>query len=430
MSRITQVRARQILDSRGNPALEVEILLEDGASGRASVPSGASTGKAEAAELRDGDPRVYLGRGVTQAVSNVERLIAPEVMGLDARNQRHLDEKLIALDGTANKQRLGANALLGVSLASARAAAASAELPLYRYLGGVAAAELPVPMVNVLSGGLHGGGNLDFQDYLVVPLRAETYSDALRDVTAILQAMKKTLQSRGVYAPGVADEGGYAPRLASNEAGFEVMVESIERAGLKPGKDAAIAVDVGASQFGDGRGYRFSTEDVTLTSAQLVDLLERWAGRYPIISIEDGLGEEDWEGWTALTERLSARCQLIGDDLFVTHRDRLRRGVEQGAANAVLVKMNQVGTLSETIDVVDLARRHEYRAVISARSGETEDDSLADFAVATAAGQIKIGSVTRSERLAKYNRLLRIERQLGPCARYRGAEVFERWGGR
>jgi enolase len=425
MSRIHHLRARQILDSRGNPAVEVDALLEDGARGRAAVPSGASTGRYEAVELRDRDSLQYLGRGVTQAVSNVEGVIAPEVIGMEARAQQAVDKELIALDNTENKKRLGANAILGVSLAVARAAAASAGLPLYRYLGGIQAAELPVPMVNILSGGAHGGGNLDFQDFLVIPLRATSFSDALQDVVAVFKAMKDVLHTREALTAGVADEGGYAPNLQANEAGFELMVEAIERANLKPGRDAAIAVDVAASQFAVESGYRLRTDGLTLGSSEFIERLERWVGKYPILSIEDALGEEDWSGWRELTSRLSAQCQLIGDDLFVTHPERLLKGVREGVANSILVKMNQVGTLSETLQVVSLARRSGYPFVISARSGETEDDFMADLAVATGAGQIKIGSVTRSERLAKYNRLLRIEEHLGDRARYQGAAVFD-----
>lgn len=422
MARIGLIHAREVLDSRGNPTVEVEVVLEDGARGRAIVPSGASTGKAEALELRDGDRRRYLGRGVREAVANVEGEIALAIRGREASDQARVDELLISLDKT--KKRLGANAILGTSLAVARAAAASARLPLYRYLGGDSAAELPVPMVNILSGGLHGGGNLDFQDFQVIPLRATRYHEALEDAVAIYRAMKNVLQARGALTAGVADEGGYAPHLASNEAGFEVMVEAFERAGFKPGGDAAIAVDVAASHFLDGGRYCLTAEDAELKSAEMVDRLAAWADRYPILSIEDGLGEEDWSGWKTLTERLGARCQLLGDDLFVTRAARLERGIQSGAANAVLVKMNQVGTVTETLEVVRLAKRHGYRTVVSARSGETEDDSLADLAVATGASQIKIGAITRSERLAKYNRLLRIEEQLGASADYRGAEVF------
>jgi enolase len=427
MSRIHHISARQILDSRGNPTVETDAILEDSARGRGAVPSGASTGKSEAAELRDTDSRVYLGRGVRQAISNIERVIAPEVIGMDARDQRALDERLITLDKTQNKARLGSNAVLGVSLAVAKAAAASAGLPLYRYLGGIGAVTLPVPMVNILSGGLHGGGNLDFQDFLVVPLRASRYSDALHDAVAVFRAMKEVLRSRGALVAGVADEGGYAPQIKSNEAGFELMVEAIEQAGMRSGKDAAIAVDVAASQFAVRNGYHLTKNGLTLDSSQFIQRLENWLGEYPILSIEDGLGEDDWGGWKELTSRLSARCQLIADDLFATHPERLSKGIREGVANSILVKMNQVGTLSETLAVVDLAQRHGYQPVISARSGETEDDFMADLAVATGAGQIKIGSVTRSERLAKYNRLLRIEEELGERARYRGADIFERF---
>lgn len=424
MSLIRQIRAREVFDSRGNATVEVEVTLNDGSWGRALVPSGASTGKAEALELRDGDPKRYSGLGVRRAVANVEEVIAPALDGMDSGNQRAVDQRLINLDGSTNKGRLGANAILGVSLAVARASAESAGLPLYRYLGGNAAAELPVPMVNILSGGIHGGGNVDFQDYMVIPLRAHTYSEALQDAVSVYRAMKEVLKSRNLLQPGVADEGGFAPRLPSNEAGFELMVEAFERAGLEPGSDAAIAVDVAASHFAEGDCYRLSAEGTWLESTQLVEKLAGWAGKYPIISIEDGVGEDDWKGWRLLTERLGTRCQLLGDDLFVTNLARLERGIQGKVANAVLVKMNQVGTLSETLDVVELAQRKVYRTVVSARSGETEDDSLADLAVATGASQIKIGAITRSERLAKYNRLLRIEEQLGQRAEYRGAKVF------
>ena len=391
------------------------------------VPSGASTGKAEALELRDGDPKRYLGRGVRRAIENVVRVIAPAVRGMEASDQAALDARLCELDGTENKSRLGANAILGVSLAVARAAAASAGLPFYRYLGGQEAVELPVPMVNIASGGLHGGGNIDFQDFQVIPLRAERYSEALHDVVLIYKAMKDVLKARGVYSPGVADEGGYAPRLASNEAGFEVMVEAIERAGFRPGKDAAIAVDVAASHFYQNGRYRLSTEQEEWSSSELVERLAAWAERYPILSIEDGVAEDDAAGWKLLTQRLGKRCQLIGDDLFVTDPLRLAAGIRDGIANAVLVKMNQIGTLSETLEVIRLAQRAGYRTVISARSGETEDDSMSDLAVGAGAGQLKVGAITRSERLAKYNRLLRIEERLGDRAVYRGAEVFRGW---
>jgi enolase len=424
MSRIANLRAREILDSRGNPTVEVDVSLENGASGRGMVPSGASTGKMEALELRDGDPKRYHGLGVLTAVENVQRAIAPAVTGMDADDQEAIDARLRELDGTDNKRRLGANALLGVSLAVAHAAAASAGMPLYRYLGGNRAVELPVPMINIASGGLHGGGNIDFQDFQVIPLRAGHYSEALHDVVMIYKAMKDVLKTRGVYSPGVADEGGYAPRLASNEAGFEVMVEAIERAGLKPGKDAAIAVDVAASHFYQNGRYRLSTEREEWSSSDLVNRLAVWAERYPILSIEDGVAEDDAAGWKLLTERLGTRCQLIGDDNFVTNPRLLEQGIRNGIANAVLVKMNQIGTLSETMEVIRMAQRSGYRTVVSARSGETEDDSMSDLAVATGAGQLKVGAITRSERLAKYNRLLRIEERLGKSAVYRGADIF------
>jgi enolase len=424
MSLIRQIRSREIFDSRGNPTIEVEVFLNDGAWGRALVPSGASTGRAEALELRDGDLKRFGGRGVLKAVANFQNEIAAALRGMEASEQRAVDDRLIALDGTGNKARLGANAILGASLAVARAAANSAGLEFYQYLGGASAAELPVPMVNILSGGIHGGGNVDFQDFMVIPLRARTYSESLRDAVSVYRAMKEVLKSRNLLQPGVADEGGFAPRLPSNQAGFELMVEAFERAGLQPGRDAAIAVDVAASHFAEGGRYALSAEGTELDSQQLVNKLAKWTGEFPILSIEDGVGEEDWEGWRLLTEALGTRCQLLGDDLFVTNLARLQRGIQAKVANAVLVKMNQIGTLSETLEVVELAQRQGYRVVVSARSGETEDDSLADLAVATPAAQIKIGSVTCSERLAKYNRLLRIEEQLGLRANYRGAGVF------
>ncbi len=424
MARIHMIHARELLDSRGNPTLEVEIVLEDGARGSAVVPSGASTGKHEALELRDEASARYLGKGVTKAIRNVEWEIAPVVVGMETSDQRLVDKTLIRLDGTENKRRLGANAILGVSLALARAAAASARLPLYRYLGGAAARELPVPMVNILSGGIHGGGNIDFQDFMLVPLRASRYSEALEDVAAVYSAMKDILKSHGVYRAGVADEGGYAPALRSNEMGFEVMVEAMEKAGLRPGKDAAIAVDVAASHFYRSNQYCFSVEDREVSAEGMVETLAEYVSRYPVLAIEDGLSEEDWAGWKTLSAQLGDRCLLIGDDLFVTHLDRLEKGIEAGVANAVLVKLNQVGTLTETLEVVSRARRSGYQPVISTRSGETEDDFAADLAVATGASVIKIGAITRAERLAKYNRLKRIEEELGSNATYRGAEVF------
>ena len=424
MSRIVGIHGREVLDSRGNPTLEVQAALEDGARGVAIVPAGASTGTHEAAELRDGELNRYHGKGVTMAIKSVEWEITQVLIGLEASDQTLVDDTLIRFDQTPNKRRLGANAILGVSMAVARAAAESARLPLYRYLGGAAANELPVPMVNIMSGGIHGGGNFDFQDFMMVPLQAGNYSEALADVHAVYRAAKDVLKERGVYSAGVADEGGYAPRLRTNESGFDVMVEAMERAGLEPGRDAAIAVDVAASHLLQGGMYRLQISDEDLRSEDLVERLANCVDRYPIIAIEDGLDEEDWEGWKRLTDRLGDQCLLIGDDLFVTHLDRLGRGIEEGIGNAVLVKMNQIGTLTEALDVVSQARRNGYQPVISARSGETEDDFIADLAVATGASLIKIGAITRSERLAKYNRLKRIEKELGRHALYRGAEVF------
>lgn len=424
MARIHDVYAREVLDSRGNPTLEVQVILIDGSVGKAIVPSGASTGEHEAAELRDGDLGRYHGAGVIKAVRNVEWEIAQVLVGTEASDQILVDDTLIQLDRTPNKKRLGANAILGVSLATARAAANSARLPLYRYLGGAAARELPVPMVNVMSGGIHGGGNIDFQDFMIVPLRAKTYSEALADVNAVYRATREVLKAQGAYRAGVADEGGYAPALKSNEAGFGVLVEAMQRAGLEPGIDAAIAVDLAASHFYEDGSYHLRIEDEELSSDEMVERLANYADRYPIVSIEDGLDEEDWDGWKALTDRLGDRCQLVGDDLFVTHPDRLEQGIDEGIANAVLVKINQVGTLTEAVEVATLARRRGYQPVISARSGETEDDFIADLAVATGASLIKIGAITRSERLAKYNRLKRIEDELGSYALYGGAEAF------
>ena len=425
MAKILRTHAREILDSRGNPTLEVEVALEDGSTGVSLVPAGASTGTHEAAELRDGELDRYGGRGVTKAVKSVEWEIPQVLVGLDASDQTLVDDTLINFDRTPDKRRLGANAVLGVSMAVARAAANSARLPLYRYLGGAAADELPVPLVNIMSGGIHGGGNIDFQDFMVIPLRATSYSAALADVNAVYRAAREVLKERGVYRAGVADEGGYAPALESNESGFDIMVRAIERAGLEPGRDAAIAVDVAASHFYERGKYRLQVSDEALDADDLIERLANCVDRYPVISIEDGLDEEDWEGWKKLTDRLGNRCQLIGDDLFVTHPDRLGRGIAEGVANAVLVKINQIGTVTETLDVVSLARRNGYQPVISARSGETEDSFIADLAVATGASLIKVGAITRSERLAKYNRLIRIEEELGPHAAYRGAEVFD-----
>jgi enolase len=410
---IQSVHALEVLDSRGNPTIGVTVTLSDGTVASAMVPSGASTGTHEAVELRDGDPARYHGKGVRKAVGHVEAEIAPAVVGLAATDQIMLDRRLIDLDGTANKARLGANAILGVSCAVARAAASATRQPLWRYLAGARTPRLPVPMVNIFSGGLHAGRQIEFQDFLVVPHGLPSYSRALEAVVAIHRSAHEVLEARGFPVSGVADEGGWGPRLASNELAVELLTEAIRHAGFAPGRDVSIALDVAASHFRRAGHYHLQSEDRTLSSEQMVGLFHHYASRYPVISIEDGLEEDDWAGWKQLTIELASRIQLIGDDLFTTNLDRLNRGIREGVANAVLVKMNQIGTLTETFAVIDRAREAGYRAVISARSGETEDSFLADLAVASGAGQIKVGSVTRSERLSKYNRLLEIERDAG-----------------
>jgi enolase len=408
--KISSIRALEILDSRGNPTLSVEVGLSNSVHGEAKVPSGASTGKHEAFELRDGDPNRYSGKGVQAAVTNVERRIAPALIGMSAADQAAIDLRLIELDGSPDKSRLGANAILGVSCAVARAMAAAEGVPLWRRLQGNRAASVPLPMINILSGGLHAGRNFEFQDFLAVPHGLPTYSEALQAVVAIHHSTHELLETEGHILTGVADEGGWGPRLATNEAALEILTRAIEAAGFTPGAEVSIAIDAASTHFySDGR-YDLASEARSLTSGEMVDLLAGWASRYPVCSIEDGLAEDDWDGWRALTKQLGSRVQLVGDDLFTTNLERLERGIEQGAANAVLVKMNQIGTLTETFAVIDCAHAAGYRAVISARSGETEDAFLADLAVASGAGQIKVGSITRSERLAKYNRLLEIER--------------------
>lgn len=427
MPKIVKVIGREVLDSRGHPTVEVEILLDSGASGRAIAPAGASTGRHEAVELRDQDPGRFQGRGVRKAVQNVNHVIAPHLVGREALDQAGIDRLLLTLDGTPDKSRLGANAMLGVSLAAAKASAAGLGVPLYRYLGGVGARELPVPLINIISGGLHAGQNIGFQDFLIIPLGAGSYREALLIGSNVYQAMRGLLAERGHRPLGVADEGGFGPLLTSNLEALELLVAGIERAGYRPGKEVAVALDVASTHFSQEGRYILSPEGKALTSGEMVDLLERWVLRYPILSIEDGLAEEDWEGWKTLTLRVGRKVQLIGDDLFTTHPERLKRGIEVGAANAILVKVNQIGTLTEALEVVEQARRSGYLPVISARSGETEDATIADLAVATNAGQIKIGSITRSERLAKYNQLLRIEEELREAALYRGGEVFARF---
>jgi len=402
---IGEIDALEILDSRGNPTVMVQVELSDATMSSAKVPSGASTGSHEAIELRDGDRARYDGKGVRHAVENVRRVLGPALRGAGAEDQRALDHRMIELDGTPDKSQLGANAILGVSCAVARAVARSRKVPLWRYLAGDRRAVLPVPMVNILSGGLHAGQNFEFQDFLAIPLGFATFADALEAISAVHRAARVVLETRGYLLTGVADEGGWGPRLPTNETGLDVMVEAIDRAGHQ----MAIGVDVAASHFFDDAKYELRTEGRTLTPDEMIDLLTGWAARYPIVSIEDGLAEDDWPGWQRLTAALGARVQLIGDDLFATNPARLDRGIRERAANAVLVKMNQIGTLTETFEVIDRARAAGFRAVISARSGETEDDFLADLAVASGAGQIKVGSITRSERLAKYNRLLEIE---------------------
>jgi enolase len=422
MSQIERVHARQILDSRGNPTVEVRIVLRSGASGRAAVPSGASTGEFEATELRDGGER-WQGKGVTRAVANVDGEISSAVAGMDAADQQALDSALIALDGTPNKGRLGANAILGVSLAAAHAQAAEEGLELWRYLGGESAHLLPVPMMNVLNGGAHADNKVDFQEFMVVPCGAESFSECLRMGTEVFHSLKGTLRARGL-ATTVGDEGGFAPDLDSNEQALEMLVEAIASAGYKPGDDVAIALDPATSEiYRDGR-YELEHEGRSLSSAELADYWGEIVGRYPIVSIEDGMDEEDWDGWKVLTERLGSSVQLVGDDLFVTNTERLHRGIELGVGNSILIKVNQIGTLTETLAAIAMAREAGYTAVMSHRSGETEDVTIADLAVATGCGQIKTGAPSRSDRVAKYNQLLRIEEQLGAQAQFPGRSVF------
>jgi enolase len=422
MSAIERVHARQILDSRGNPTVEVELALRSGATGRAAVPSGASTGEFEATELRDGGSE-YLGKGVSQAVANVNGEIASAVAGHDASDQAGLDQQLIDLDGTPNKSRLGANAILGVSLAAAHAAAAEESLPLWRYLGGEGAHVLPVPMMNVLNGGAHADNSVDFQEFMIVPVGARSFSEGLRYGAEVFHALKKTLHDRKLGTT-VGDEGGFAPNLASNEAALELLVAGIEAAGYKPGEDIAIALDPATSEIFEGGVYHLEHEGRKLTSEELAGYWAELAGKYPILSIEDGMDEEDWGGWKVLTDRIGDKVQLVGDDLFVTNVERLERGIDAGVANSILIKVNQIGTLTETLAAISLARENGYTAVMSHRSGETEDVTIADLAVATGCGQIKTGAPSRSDRVAKYNQLLRIEEALGADATYPGRSVF------
>ncbi len=422
MSKIERIHGRQILDSRGNPTVEVEVGLRSGAHGHAAVPSGASTGEFEATELRDGGER-WGGKGVTRAVANVDEQIAPALHGLDAADQAAVDRALIELDGTENKSRLGANAILGVSLAAAQAQAAEEGLPLWRYLGGDAAHVMPVPMMNVLNGGAHADNKVDFQEFMVVPCGQRSFSECLRAGVEVFHALKRTLHERGL-ATAVGDEGGFAPDLGSNEEALEMLVAGIAAAGYRPGEDVAIALDPATSELHSGEAYVLEHEGRSLSAPELADYWAQLAGRYPIVSIEDGMDEEDWDGWKALTERLGDRVQLVGDDLFVTNTKRLSRGIEQGVANSILIKVNQIGTLTETLEAIAMARAAGYTAVMSHRSGETEDVTIADLAVATGCGQIKTGAPSRSDRVAKYNQLLRIEEQLGGDAEFPGRRAF------
>ena len=425
MSFIMDVYGREILDSRGNPTVEVDVVLTDGTIGRAAVPSGASTGAFEAVELRDGDKTRYMGKGVLKAVENVNHIISPEIEGLNPFDQPGLDRLLIDLDGTDNKGKLGANAILGVSLATAKAAAESLGLPLYQYLGGVNAKEIPVPMMNILNGGSHADNNVDIQEFMIMPVGASSFAEGLRMGTEVYHSLKAVLKEKNL-ATAVGDEGGFAPNLASNEDALLCIVDAIQKAGYVPGEDVALALDVAASEIYENGIYNLASEGLKKTSDEMIDYYEGLIDRYPIVSIEDGLDEEDWEGWRKLTERLGDRVQLVGDDLFVTNPERLARGIEEKCANSILIKLNQIGTLTETLDAIEMAKRAGYTAVISHRSGETEDVTLAHVAVAVNAGMIKTGAPARTERVAKYNELLRIEEELGESSVYRGRKTLAR----
>ncbi|HPJ85724.1 MAG TPA: phosphopyruvate hydratase [Bacillota bacterium] len=423
MPNITSINAREVLDSRGNPTVEVEVYTESGAFGRAIVPSGASTGEREAIELRDGDKSRYLGKGVLKAVKNVNEIIAPELIGYDVTMQTYIDKVMIDLDGTPNKSKLGANAILGVSMACAKAAADWAGLPLYLYLGGFNAKVLPTPMMNIINGGSHADNNIDFQEFMIMPIGAKDFHEALRMGSEVFHNLQKVLKGKG-FSTGVGDEGGFAPNLDSNEAGLKVIVEAIEKAGYVPGKDVALAMDVAASEFynSEKKLYVLGDDKKELTSKEMVDMYEDLINRYPIVSIEDGLGENDWEGWKLLTDRLGKRIQLVGDDIFVTNTKIIAEGIKQGIANSVLIKVNQIGTLTETFDAIEMTKRAGYTAVVSHRSGETEDTTIADISVAANTGQIKTGSASRTDRIAKYNQLMRIEEELGEVAQFMGGK--------
>jgi enolase 1/2/3 len=423
VSKIIDIRGREIMDSRGNPTVEADVILESGAIGRAAVPSGASTGQREAVELRDGDKSRYLGKGVLNAVAAINGELRDAVIGMDVTEQQKIDKKMIAVDGTANKGRLGANALLAISMASARAAANEAGVPLYRYLGGNDANVMPVPMMNIINGGSHADNSVDLQEFMIVPVGAPNINEAVRYGAEVFHALKKVLNDRGLNT-AVGDEGGFAPDLPSNEAAIEVILEAIEIAGFTAGKDIMLALDVASSEFYQDGMYVLASENRSLTSAEFVDFLATWADKYPIISIEDGMDENDWDGWKLLTDRIGEQVQLVGDDLFVTNTEILQQGITKGVANSILIKVNQIGTLTETLAAIDMAKNAGYTAVISHRSGETEDTTIADLAVATNAGQIKTGSLSRSDRVAKYNQLIRIESELADAASYPGIKVF------
>jgi enolase len=424
MTAIIDVHARQVLDSRGNPTVEVEVRLESGAEGRAIVPSGASTGTREAVELRDGDPKRYLGKGVLKAVRNVNKEIAPELLGLDATEQSYIDKVLIELDGTANKGKLGANAILGASMATAKAAAEACGLPLYQYIGGVGGRTLPVPMMNIINGGSHADNNMDIQEFMVMPVGASSFSEALRMGVETFHNLKKVLKGKRLNT-NVGDEGGFAPLLKSNAEAIEVILEAITKAGYKPGKEIGIALDAAASEFGEKGKYTFRKSDGSKKDAEgMVRFYEDLCRQYPVLSIEDGFSEDDWDGWKLFTKEMGKKIQIVGDDVFVTNPKILRKGIEEKAANSVLIKLNQIGTVTETIDAVEMAKRAGWTAVVSHRSGETEDSTIADLVVALNTGQIKTGSASRTDRMAKYNQLLRIEEELGPAARFPGREVF------
>jgi len=423
MSEIYAIYGREILDSRGNPTVEVDVYLESGVVGRAAVPSGASTGEHEAVELRDGDKNRYLGKGVLKAVENVNKIIAPKLIGIEASHQTEIDKTMLELDGTENKQKLGANAILGVSLACARAAAEEQEMPLYRYIGGSNAKLLPVPMSNILNGGQHADNTVDLQEFMIMPLGAKTFREALQMNAEVFHTLKKYLQQQG-YATGVGDEGGFAPNLKSNEEALQIIVKAIELADFRPGVDISIALDPAASEFYKDGKYHLTAENVALSSEEMVDYYAKLVNKYPIVSIEDGLAEDDWEGFKLMIEKLGDKIQIVGDDLFVTNVERLKTGIEENAANSILIKLNQIGTLTETLDTIELAKKNNYTTVISHRSGETSDTVIADLAVAVNSGQIKTGSICRSERIAKYNQLLRIEEELGESAKFIGRDVF------